>query len=481
MTKKLFFSEFSQKTVDKCKRILYNKLLSNPIRYGGKTERLCDTMQVKVVKFGGSSLADAEHFRQVAAIIKADPARRYVVPSAPGKRHKDDTKVTDMLYECYEKIRNHENVDELYDRIKDRYNSIIADLGLNFDISGELEYVKNAMMHRSGRDFAASRGEYLNGLILSKYLGFSFIDAENVIFFRENGTFDEEKTNKMLAEELMQYERAVIPGFYGVMPNGTIKTFSRGGSDITGSIVARAAVADLYENWTDVSGFMMADPRIIENPCAIDTITYRELRELSYMGATVLHEDAIFPVRYAGIPINIRNTNKPEDRGTMIVAETSEYDTQRVITGVAGRKGFSVITIEKDMMNSEVGFGRKVLEVLEDNEISFEHLPSGVDNMSVVVATACIEGRREKIVSAIRRMVRPDSVIIEDDLALIAIVGRAMVKAKGTAARVFDAISNAGINIRLIDQGSSEISIIVGVEERDFNKALEAIYSEFVK
>ncbi len=437
-------------------------------------------MQVKVVKFGGSSLADAEHFRQVASIIKADPARRYVVPSAPGKRFKDDIKVTDMLYGCYEKIRNHESIDELYEQIKARYNGIIADLGLDFDISGELEYVKNAMLHSAGRDYAASRGEYLNGLILSKYLGYSFIDAENVIFFKENGSFDEEQTNRVLAEELTQYERAVIPGFYGVMPNGTIKTFSRGGSDITGSIVARAAGADLYENWTDVSGFMMADPRIIDNPCAIETITYRELRELSYMGATVLHEDAIFPVRYAKIPINIRNTNAPRDDGTMIVAETGDFDTEKVITGVAGKKGFSVITIEKDMMNSEIGFGRKVLEILEDNEISFEHLPSGIDNMSIVVSSACIKGKRDKLVSSIRRTVRPDSVTIEDDLALVAIVGRAMVKAKGTAARVFDAISNAGVNIRMIDQGSSEISIIVGVEEHDFDKALKAIYSEFV-
>ncbi len=438
-------------------------------------------MQVKVVKFGGSSLADAEHFRQVASIIKADPARRYVVPSAPGKRFKDDIKVTDMLYGCYEKIRNHESIDELYEQVKARYNGIIAELGLDFDISGELEYVKNAMLHSAGRDYAASRGEYLNGLILSKYLGYSFIDAENVIFFKDNGSFDEEKTNKVLAEELTQYERAVIPGFYGVMPNGTIKTFSRGGSDITGSIVARAAGADLYENWTDVSGFMMADPRIIEEPCAIETITYRELRELSYMGATVLHEDAIFPVRYAKIPINIRNTNAPRDDGTMIVAETKDFDTEKVITGVAGKKGFSVITIEKDMMNSEIGFVRKVLEILEDNEISFEHLPSGIDNMSIVISTAAIEGRRDKLVSTIRRAVRPDSVTVEDELALIAIVGRAMVKAKGTAARVCDAISNAGVNIRMIDQGSSEISIIVGVEERDFDKALHAIYDEFVK
>ena len=440
-----------------------------------------ELIRVKVVKFGGSSLADAEHFRQVASIIKADPARKYVVPSAPGKRSKDDTKVTDMLYHCYEMVRNHENIDEYYALICERYNGIIKDLGIDFDISGELEYVKRSMQHNSGRDYAASRGEYLNGLILAKYLRYDFIDAENVIFFKDNGTFDEEKTNEVMSRELLQHKSAVIPGFYGVMPNGTIKTFSRGGSDITGSIVARAAQADLYENWTDVSGFMMADPRIIDNPAAISTITYRELRELSYMGATVLHEDAIFPVRYAGIPINIKNTNRPSDVGTMIVAESAEYDTERVITGIAGKKGFSVITIEKDMMNSEIGFGRKVLEVLEDNEISFEHLPSGIDNMSIVVASACLDGRREKVLTQMNRTVRPDSIAIEDGLALIAIVGRAMVKAKGTAARVFDAISNAGVNIRMIDQGSSEISIIVGIEEHDFDKALGAIYSEFVK
>ena len=438
-------------------------------------------MKVKVVKFGGSSLADAEHFKQVKSIITADSARRYVVPSAPGKRYKDDTKVTDMLYRCYEMIRNHEDIEEYFSNICDRYNGIISELGLDFDISGELEYVKRSMQHNSGRDYAASRGEYLNGLILAKYLKYDFIDAENVIFFKDNGTFDEEKTNEAMARELMQHKQAVIPGFYGVMPNGTIKTFSRGGSDITGSIVARAAQADLYENWTDVSGFMMADPRIIDNPASIETITYRELRELSYMGATVLHEDAIFPVRYAKIPINIRNTNAPEDDGTMIVAEATDYDSEKVITGIAGKKGFSVITIEKDMMNSEIGFVRKVLEVLEDNEISFEHLPSGIDNMSIVLSSATLDGRREKILSSINRMVRPDSIAVEDGLALIAIVGRGMVKAKGTAARVFDAISNAGVNIRMIDQGSSEISIIVGIEEHDFDKALKAIYCEFVK
>lgn len=438
-------------------------------------------MLTKVVKFGGSSLADAAHFKQVADIIRADPARRFVVPSAPGKRHKTDTKVTDMLYRCYEMIRNKEDIDEYYKKIENRYNTIIAELGMDFDISGELEYIKNAMQHASGRDFAASRGEYLNGLILAKYLGFDFLDAELVIYFREDGTFDEERTNEELGAELKKHKNAVIPGFYGIMPNGTVKTFSRGGSDITGSIVARAAGADLYENWTDVSGFMMADPRIVKDPPSIETITYQELRELSYMGATVLHDEAIFPVRYTGIPINIRNTNAPEDKGTMIVSDAEGYDTKHIITGIAGKKNFSVINIEKDMMNSEVGFGRKVLEALENYDVSFEHLPSGIDTMSVIVSTSALEGKREQILRAIQRQARADHIEILDGLCLIAVVGRGMVQAKGTAARIFDAVSSAGVNIRMIDQGSSELNIILGVDNDSYEKALGAIFNEFVK
>ncbi len=439
-------------------------------------------MQTKVVKFGGSSLADAKHFKQVADIIHADPTRRFVIPSAPGKRSKNDTKITDMLYEYYEMVRNHEaNADAFYANIAERYNGIIRDLGMDFDMSGELTYVKNAIAHASGRDYAASRGEYLNGIILAKYLGFDFIDAENVIFFRENGTFDEEKTNTVLGEELTNHKNAVIPGFYGIMPNGTVKTFSRGGSDITGAIVARAAGADLYENWTDVSGFLMGDPRVLDNPPPIETITYQELRELSYMGATVLHDEAIFPVRYAGIPINIRNTNAPDDAGTMIVSSAESYDQNRIITGIAGKKGFSVINIEKDRMNSEVGFGRKVLEILEDNDISFEHLPSGIDTMSIVVATSALKDHRERVLHNINRQVKADHVEILDGLCLIAVVGRGMVKARGTAARIFDAVYAAGVNIRMIDQGSSELNIIIGVNEEDYETTLTAIFNEFVK
>lgn len=434
---------------------------------------------VKTVKFGGSSLADAEHFRRVADIIKSDPSRRYVVPSAPGKRFDGDGKVTDMLYECYEAARTRD-ISDLFAKITERYDSIIRGLGLSLDLKPEYDKILSGIVHRAGRDYAASRGEYLNGLVLAEYLGFDFIDASEVIFFFENGAFDAERTNEVLSSVLSQHKYAVIPGFYGSMPNDTIKTFSRGGSDITGAIVARATLSDLYENWTDVSGFMMADPRIVDNPRGIDVITYRELRELSYMGATVLHEDAIFPVRFAGIPINIRNTNDPSAKGTMIVSDTDVYDTENIITGIAGKKGFCVITLEKDMMNAEIGFGRRVLEALEAHNISFEHLPSGIDTMSIILASSEIEGKRDNILNSICRAVDPESVAIEDGLALIAVVGRGMVKAKGTAAKVFKAAAKAGINIRMIDQGSSELNIIIGVDERDFEKAMRAIYAEFV-
>ena len=438
-------------------------------------------MQVKVIKFGGSSLADAEHFKKVAEIIQEDPARRYVVPSAPGKRFKEDTKVTDMLYACFEKASRGESFDEDFNKIIERYEAIIAGLGITLDMAKEYDRIKGAFMHQPGRDYAASRGEYLNGIILAAYLGFDFIDAASVIFFQENGSFDGERTNVTLSAILRNHKQAVIPGFYGSMPNGTIKTFSRGGSDVTGSIVARAVNADIYENWTDVSGFLMADPRIVENPKAIETITYRELRELSYMGAGVLHEEAIFPVRFAGIPINIRNTNCPTDPGTMIVSTTSDYSSENVITGIAGKKGFSVINIEKDMMNAEIGFGRKILSVLEDCNVPFEHLPSGIDTMSVVVNTSCIDNIRDQVVRSICLKTTPDAVSIEDGIALIAIVGRGMARSKGTAARVFNALSNADINIRIIDQGSSELNIIIGVDEADYEKSLRAIYAEFVK
>lgn len=437
-------------------------------------------MSLKVLKFGGSSLADATHFRAVADIVKAEPDRRYVVASAPGKRMSGDTKVTDLLYKCYELATNEEDITEVFEEIKSRYNDIIRDLGIELDLTEAFEKIRMSLLHSSGRDYIASRGEYLNAMILAKFLNFDFIDAKKVIFFKEDGSFDSERTNDILREYLLKHEYAVIPGFYGSMPNGTVKTFSRGGSDITGSIVARAASATLYENWTDVSGFLMADPRCIDNPKAIDKITYKELRELSYMGATVLHEDAIFPVRYSKIPINIRNTNRPDDKGTFIVPQTDEISDD-VITGIAGRTGFSTITIEKDMMNAELGFGRRVLQAIENNGISFEHFPSGIDTMSVVVSSKELHQKRADVMADICKAVDPENIFVEENLALIAVVGRGMVKAKGTAARIFTALANSGVNIRMIDQGSSELNIIVGVDSNDYITALRAIYNEFVK
>ena len=436
---------------------------------------------VKVVKFGGSSLADAEQFKKVAAIIKAEPERRYVVASAPGKRYSEDIKVTDMLYDCYKLVKANQPIDDAFKLIEDRYNGIIKDLGIKLWLQPEFDRIKNAIVHHAGRDYIASRGEYLNSMILAKYLGYAFIDAEDGIFFTENGELDTEKTNEELTKILKEHTHAVVPGFYGVMPNGTIKTFSRGGSDITGSIVARAISADIYENWTDVSGMLMADPRCVKNPKVINTITYRELRELSYMGATVMHEDAIFPVREKGIPINIRNTNRPEDAGTMIVSTVDSNKVDTVITGIAGKKGFSVIAIEKDMMNSEIGFGRKVLEVLENHKICFEHLPSGIDTMSVVVNDNDFLPVKDTVIADIQKKTKPDNITIYNGIALVAVVGRGMAGSKGTASRLFKAIANSDINIRMIDQGSSELNIIVGVAEEDYVATLEAIYNEFVK
>ena len=437
---------------------------------------------IKTVKFGGSSLSDANQFKKVANIILSDENRRYVVPSAPGKRYKDDVKVTDMLYKCNSLAERGESIDVYFDGIKKRYNEIIQGLGLtDFSLEEDFETVKNNIKNKSGSDYAASRGEFLNGKILAAYLGFEFIDAADVIFFKEDGRFDEDKTNAVLKGLLKTHEKAVIPGFYGSKPDGTIKTFSRGGSDITGSIVARACDADIYENWTDVSGFLMADPRIIDNPKPIEVITYRELRELSYMGATVLHEDAIFPVRTVGIPVQIKNTNDPDAPGTLIVPKTDKIDTERVITGIAGKKNFSVITLEQDMMNSAVGFGRRVLEVFERHNMVFEHLPSGIDTMSVVLSTGQLENHRDELINELCREVEPDCIYIEDNLALLAVVGRGMVGERGTAARVFGAIAKAGVNLRMIDQGSSELNIIVGVDEKDLETAMKAIYDEFVK
>lgn len=434
---------------------------------------------VKVVKFGGSSLASAEQFQKVKSIITAEEERRFVVPSAPGKRHPADTKVTDMLYQCYALAELGQPFDNRLAEIKTRYQEIIDGLKLSVSLDSEFETIREKFAAGVGKDYAASRGEYLNGILLANYLGYAFLDPAEYIIFTDSGVFDSEKTNRVLSARLSTMENAVIPGFYGSMPNGRIKTFSRGGSDITGSIVARAVRANLYENWTDVSGFLVADPRIVEDPEAIETITYRELRELSYMGAGVLHEEAIFPVRSAGIPINIKNTNAPEDAGTFIVESTSRKP-RHVITGIAGKKGFTSINIEKDMMNSEIGFGRKVLTAFEANGISFEHMPSGIDTLTVFVHQSEFEEKEQSVLAELHRLAKPDSIEIETDFALIAVVGRAMKSKWGTAAKIFTALHKASINVKMIDQGSSEQNIIIGVRNHDFEEAIRSIYNSFV-
>lgn len=433
----------------------------------------------KVVKFGGSSLASAEQFKKAGEIIRADETRIYVVPSAPGKRFDKDSKVTDMLYACYELAESGSDFGKELAEIRARYQEIIDGLELDLSLEEEFAVIERNFREKTGSNYAASRGEYLNGIIMAEYLGFVFIDAATVIFFHEDGALDEEKTDTVLAARLEESGPAVIPGFYGSMPDGSVRTFSRGGSDITGSIVARAAKVDVYENWTDVSGFLVTDPRIIENPAGIDVITYKELRELSYMGAGVLHEDSIFPVRQQGIPINIRNTNAPEDNGTWIVGSTCQK-SKYVITGIAGKKGFCSINVEKDMMNAEIGFGRKVLQAFEENGISFEHVPSGIDTLTVFVHQDEFMHKEQKVVAGIHRLANPDSIEIESDLALIAVVGRGMKSTRGTAGRIFSALAHANVNVRMIDQGSSEQNIIIGVANDDFAAAIKAIYDIFV-
>ena len=424
-------------------------------------------------------MASARQFKKVGDIIRADKTRRFVIPSAPGKRNSKDTKVTDMLYECYAAASTGASYKKILDAIKARYQEIIDGLELNLNLDHEFATIEENFVKGIGKDYAASRGEYLNGIVMANYLGYEFIDAAEVIFFDEHGNFEAELTNQELSERLEHVERAVIPGFYGSKHDGSIKTFSRGGSDVTGSIVARAIHADLYENWTDVSGFLVTDPRIVENPEVIETITYKELRELAYMGAGVLHEDAIFPVRKEGIPINIRNTNRPEDKGTLIVESTCRKP-RYTITGIAGRKGFCAINIEKAMMNAEVGFGRKVLGVFEKYGISFEHMPSGIDTMTIMVHQDEFEEYEQSVIAGIHRAVEPDLVDLEADLALIAVVGRGMKGTRGTVGRIFSALAHARINVKMIDQGSSELNIIIGVKNSDFETAIKAIYDIFI-
>lgn len=442
-------------------------------------ERRIIIENIVVAKFGGSSLSDSKQFEKVKAIVLSDEKRRYVVPSAPGKRYKEDEKVTDLLYLCHEHAEKNICFDKVFYIIKKRFVNLVKELHIKLDIEKELNLIEEKIKNGASADYTASRGEYLNGLILANFLDVDFIDASEIIFFKENGTLDEEKTKFNVNNRLSNINKAVIPGFYGSMINGEIKTFSRGGSDITGSIIASYVNSNLYENWTDVSGFLMADPRIVDNPQSIKKVTYRELRELSYMGATVLHEEAIFPVRKAGIPINIKNTNRPEDHGTLIINDIGPASYVGTITGIAGKKDFIVITVEKSMMNGEQGYCRKILSILEDHNVSFEHMPSGVDTVSLVISEAELDGKLEAIIKEIDRECNPEAIEVHPHMALIAVVGRGMNRTIGISSKIFKALALSEVNVRMVSQGSSEITIIIGVENNQFEKAIKSIYEVF--
>lgn len=437
-------------------------------------------MGVKVAKFGGSSVADALQIEKIRNIIENDEDIKYVVVSAPGKRFSEDSKVTDLLYLCKTHIEHKIPYEQIFQVICDRFMAVEVNLDVDIDLEHEFEEIKRNLEAGASADYIASRGEYLNAMIIAAYLGYDFVDAAKIVKFDEKGRFMEELTDKAIRKELANHEKAVIPGFYGSKIDGSVKTFSRGGSDITGSIIARAVGADMYENWTDVSGFLMADPRIVKDPKPISTVSYKELRELSYMGASVLHEDAIYPARVANIPINIRNTNRPEDPGTIITAEPAKLEDGQIITGIAGSKDFTVIAMYKNLMSSERGFIRKMTGILEDFDVPIEHIPSGIDTLSVVLENNVIDGRLDEIVEEFTRQLKPDTIEVFEDMALIATVGHGMSSRTGVSAALFTALAKEKINIRMIDQGSSEMNIIVGVENKDFEKAIKSIYEAFV-
>jgi len=438
-------------------------------------------MGLKVAKFGGSSAADALQIEKMKNIILADDDIKYVVVSAPGKRFSEDSKVTDLLYLCKTHIEHNIPYQQIFQVVCDRFMAVEVNLGINVDLKAEFEQIKANLEAGASADYIASRGEYLNAILIAAYLGFDFVDAASLIRFDEKGKFMEDLTNTLIEREMAKHERAVIPGFYGSKTDGDIKTFSRGGSDITGALIARAMKADVYENWTDVSGFLMADPRIVKNPKPMNCLSYRELRELSYMGASVLHEDAIYPARVANIPINIRNTNKPEDPGTMITPDAEKLHGEQIISGIAGNKGYTVVNVLKTGLCNERGFLRRLAGVLEDYDITIEHIPSGIDTVSVVLSDKVIDGRLDEIIESLQQTLKPDSIDASHDMALIATVGVGMASRVGVSAKLFTALAQAGVNIRMIDQGSSEMNIIIGVENKDFETAVKAIYDAFVE
>ena len=439
-------------------------------------------MAVKALKFGGTSMANAKSIAQVRDVVIADKEARYVVVSAPGKRDSSDIKVTDLLISLYEAEKSKKR--EIMDIIERRFTDIISGLALDVDFSSEFDKIYSNAMSGVSYDYIVSRGEYLSAKILAPFLGYEFIDATEIIRFKK-GVLDSEETQKLAYARFAQTKKAVVPGFYGLDEKGEIKAFSRGGSDITGAIVARAVHAYIYENWTDVDGFMVCDPRIVKDPAVIEMVTYRELRELSYMGASVLHPEAVFPVNVAGIPINIRNTFHPEAKGTMIV----KYEDilrgkfkrkENVITGIAGSKHFVGIFLEKQMLNNEVGYCKALLDVLYENNISLEHMPTGIDTVTLVIDPV-EDSVLAEAVATIKERCNPTTLEVDKGLALIAVVGHGMSRMKGTAVRVCKALSEADINIRMIDQGSSEMNIIVAVEDADYEKAIQSLYNEFIK
>ena len=439
-------------------------------------------MGIKVAKFGGSSVADLIQFKKVKSIVQADPSRSVIVVSAPGKRYEADTKLTDLLYLCQTHVEHNLPWDQIFQVVCDRFNAMAFSLNIDagqLNLEREFAVIKEDLNAGAGADYIASRGEYLNALIMAKFLEFDFVDAAELIHFDERGHFLSNETDESIRKRLKKHKNVVIPGFYGSFPNGRIKTFSRGGSDITGAVVAKALKADVYENWTDVHGFLVADPRIVKNPQPIRYITYQELRELSYMGASVLHENAVFPAREANIPINIRNTNDSEHPGTTILAEVPKGQT-RTVTGIAGSRDFTVIALYKHMMNRDRGFVRRMFGILEDYDLGFEHLPTGIDTMSIVLSNDKVKDKLPDIVEDIKKKLEPDNIDVSEDIALIATVGKGMSRKKGVSATLFTALANADINIRLIDQGSSEMNIIVGVLNKDFENAIRAIYNAFI-
>ncbi len=433
---------------------------------------------IKVCKFGGTSLADGTTMLRVKEIVESDPARRYIVVSAPGKRFSADSKITDLLYQTARECKETGSVGEAYAKVSARFQSIVHELDLPLPICEILRRTAEDIERENDEDFTASRGEYLAGIVMASLLGAAFIDPRTVVKFKD-GRLDP-RSYILVREAVKGKRRAVVAGFYGEDENGKVRTLSRGGSDVSGAIVARAVMADEYENWTDVSGFLACDPHIVPSPAGIGTLTYRELRELSYMGANVLHSESMFPVREANIPIHIRNTFRPQDEGTRIVPESKYRLGERVVTGIAGKKNFTVVYMEKSLMNAEIGFTHKVLGVLTRHGISFEHLPSGIDTMSLVIDSEVLkDGELERVEEEIGREAHPDHIRAFGGVSLIAVVGEGMSRNVGTSARLFRAIAEAGVNVRMIDQGSSEINIIVGVDNENYERTVKAIYEEF--